>query len=112
MLQAFERVAKEFETVEEGEVQKGAKTASSGLKSRLLREIVDSLPKVRDEVERYLTAIDWGKAREGKKEEMFKELTEEVQVSSSASMHSNSTTHRSAPLTGLPRLPRRRSLRA
>lgn len=90
VLQAFERVAKEFEPVEEGDVEKGAKTASSGLKSRLLKEVVESLPSLRDEVERYLRAIDRGKAREGKKEEMFKELTEEMQVSSFSSVRSSS----------------------
>lgn len=81
VLQAFERVAKEFEAVDEEDVAKGAKTASSGLKSQLLKDIVESLPRIREEVDGYLRAIDWGKAREGKKEEMFKELTEEVQVS-------------------------------
>lgn len=85
VLQAFEGVAKVFEPAPD-EDEEMVPTATSVLKSKLLRGVVQSLPRIKDAVGRFLSAIDWSKAREGQKAEMFKELTEEVQVGASIAL--------------------------
>ena len=80
VLETFQRIANVFQHIskdEEGSA--GVKTATSVLHSPLLKAIVASLPAIRADVDRHLNKINTHRARENKKDEMFREIPEEVQ---------------------------------
>ncbi|KAK4058784.1 Mismatch repair protein msh3 [Microbotryomycetes sp. JL221] len=79
VLETFQRIANVFQDVAEGDQTQQVKTASSVLKSTLLKKLVNSLPKVKPQVEALVSEINTHRAREGKKVEMFRELPEAVQ---------------------------------
>jgi DNA mismatch repair protein MSH3 len=81
VLQAFERVGNTFEVVRPEDEAAGAATPRQTVKSALLKRIVESLPMVKKDVAAFLARLNVVKAREGKKEEMFSDLPEQVEVS-------------------------------
>lgn len=81
VLQAFQRIGDVFEQVREEDEEAGAKTPRQTVKSPILKRIVESLPTVKKPVRGFLARLDLAHTRDGKKEEMFKELTEAMQVS-------------------------------
>ncbi|SGY73537.1 BQ5605_C005g03301 [Microbotryum silenes-dioicae] len=71
VLQAFSRVANVFEAIDEEEERDGAPTPQSTVKSALLKQIVASLPKIKKDVDGFLSRIKSEQAKAGKKAELF-----------------------------------------
>ncbi|KAM0792374.1 hypothetical protein ACM66B_005054 [Microbotryomycetes sp. NB124-2] len=79
VLEAFERIANAFQHVAKGDENEGVKTASSVLQSALLKSLVERLPSIKPDVTKLLSTINVHRAREAKKDEMFRETPEDVQ---------------------------------
>ncbi|KAK4053862.1 Mismatch repair protein msh3 [Microbotryomycetes sp. JL201] len=77
VLETFERIANVFQDV--SDCRTGLETASSVLKSSLLRSLVARLPQIKPEVTRLLSMINVHRARDGKKDEMFRETPDDIQ---------------------------------
>lgn len=82
VLQAFDRVASTFQNVRPEDEAAGAPTPKQTVKSTMLKQIVETLPTISKDMTAFLSRLNLSKAREGKKEEMFHDLPEQVQVSS------------------------------
>ncbi|SCV69165.1 BQ2448_2185 [Microbotryum intermedium] len=87
VLQAFSRVANVFGAIDEEEVRDGAATPQSTVKSALLKQIVASLPQIKNDVDGYLyvrsllqitSRIKTEQAKAGKKAELFHDSPEEL----------------------------------
>jgi DNA mismatch repair protein MSH3 len=73
LLSTFDRISRAYDRFEE--------PAAVGLNSRLLNHIIYSLPRLQSTVEALLSNLSLKGAKEGKKEEMWKDLDEYEDIS-------------------------------